>query len=147
MAQPNREAGRKHRLLSNLTSRHRNMSRLHSNISKSLLCYCDMCLASADTRADAAGLAGRLHCGQKSICLLAARFVPTRHSSAGTILADQSASVAAAVSAVCHGVLPTPRGAQGSSTSLLCRKFLSASAAVYGVFGTISSLQVLCNGV
>lgn len=91
-------------------------------------------LAGADTSVDARRLAGRLHCGQAAIRLLAARLVPTRHSSAETILADQSASVAAAVSAVCHGVLPTPGGAQGSSTSHLCQNFLSTSAAVYSMF-------------
>lgn len=98
-----------------------------------------MCLAGADTSVDAARLAGRLHCGQAAICLLPARFVPTRHSSAETILADQSASLAAAVSAVCHGVLPTPRGAQGVIIVPSVAKFLSTSAAVYSVFGTISS--------
>lgn len=82
-------------------------------------------LLTADSRADAAGPVGRLHCGKAAVCLLAAGLVPAWHPCSCTVPRNHSVSLAAAFVAVCHRILCSTRGmvvsfAQPECLTMIC---------------------------
>ena len=84
-------------------------------------------LLTADSRADAAGPVGRLHCGKAAVCLLAAGLVPAWLPCSCTVPKNHSASLAAAFAAVCHWILCGTRG-MGLSFCAAASEFEQSSA-------------------